>query len=376
MDMSDIDHESQPGTPALAHRSPAPEPRWRELVGEISAEIAGPLTAALERIHALTSSGRIERSSLRALRAEVEQARQVGMAGQQLVRIASGRLRQSHERVELADTLQRVLAQRARATQSRGIVLKPTLRPAEVIVDASLLFGLLNTLVEWALANAQSQIELSLEVDGWPARTRLRCRFVRRTADAHAAGGNTLDSLNWRLLEQTAGAMKLPIERDDAATSSTVLIEFARTVGSSLEGVTATELDDGLAPSPNSKPLAGNHVLVVVADRDTRACVRTAIADMGLIIDQVSSIQEAEDFCRDGLPHAIVVASALCDARFAALRADIRGEVPDFVFIELLERGDTFEISSGNGTDIARVGGDAIASALPSALMFELSRLM
>ena len=56
--------------------SPAPRPtstgldngRWRLLVAELGAEIAHPLTAALERIHALISSGRIDRTGLRALR--------------------------------------------------------------------------------------------------------------------------------------------------------------------------------------------------------------------------------------------------------------------------------------------------------------------
>ena len=88
---------------------------------EIGAEIAAPLTAALERIHALTTTGKIDRAGLRALRDEVEQARQVGMIGQQLTRFASGRVRQSHERLQLADVLNGVLAHRARETQARGI---------------------------------------------------------------------------------------------------------------------------------------------------------------------------------------------------------------------------------------------------------------
>src|SRR5947199_284255 len=129
---------------------------WHGLVAEMGAEIAAPLTAALERINSLTSTGRIDKQSLRALREEVEAARQIGMIGQQLTRLASGRVRQTHERLQLADVLNGTLAHRARETQARGIHVKPSLTPVDVIVDASLLFSLLNTAIDWALTNAQS----------------------------------------------------------------------------------------------------------------------------------------------------------------------------------------------------------------------------
>jgi hypothetical protein len=44
------------------------------------------------------------------------------------------------------------------------------------------------------------------------------------------------------------------------------------------------------------------------------------------------------------------------------------------VFIEILEEGNSFEISGFRGVDMARVGRDAIAESLPSALTFELSK--
>ena len=100
--MADI-HRS-PNGPASSTRTEerrSEQQRWQDLAAQIGAEIASPLTAALERIHALTTPGRIDRTSLRALRDEVERARQTGMLGQQLARFASGRLRQSHERLQL-----------------------------------------------------------------------------------------------------------------------------------------------------------------------------------------------------------------------------------------------------------------------------------
>jgi hypothetical protein len=49
-------------------------------------------------------------------------------------------------------------------------------------------------------------------------------------------------------------------------------------------------------------------------------------------------------------------------------------EVPNFVFIEIVEEGSTFEMSGLNGARAARVGRAVIARSLPAALMFELSK--
>ena len=44
------------------------------------------------------------------------------------------------------------------------------------------------------------------------------------------------------------------------------------------------------------------------------------------------------------------------------------------MFIEVVEEGSTFEMSGLNGASMARVGRAVIASSLPAALMFELSK--
>jgi CheY-like chemotaxis protein len=381
MDMSEIG--LTPVTPGVAHPGATVDPhadreRWHALVSQIGAEIAAPLTAALERINTLTSTGRIDRQSLRDLRYEVEAARQAGMIGQQLTRFASGRLRQSHERLQLADVVTGVLAHRGRETQARGIVLKPSLKSAEVIVDGSLLFSLLNSMLDWSLANAHSQIELAIDIKQWPAHARLHCRFANRPTDELDASAplHGLDSLAWRLLEQTAWTMGLAVERRDNDGITALTLEFPRTVSNEIEGVSALEMNDGFAPSANSQPLAGSHVLVVASRREMRLQIRDALRNMSLIVDFVNSVDEAVSFCREGLPHAIVIESIQTGERFAAFREDVIDEVPDFVFIEIIEEGSTFEMSGFDGPRMARVGRDVIASSLQSALVFELSKTM
>ncbi len=380
MDMTELKRAPAAAT-ALVAEAPAPaEPdHWRDVVGEMSAEIAVPLTAALERVQTLAATGRIDRLSLRSLGEEIQRARQISMTGQQIARLASGRLRQTHERLALTDTLKDVLTQRARETQARGIHVKQVLRPAEVVVDASLLFSLFNSVLSWAMEHARSTIELRTDIKTWPVHARLTTTYAYRPVDRQpdreeAEQRAALDSISWRLLEQTAWTMGLPIERRFEGPAVHLTIEFPRTINEQLEGVTAIELDQGFAPTVQSKPLAGSQVLVVASRRDVRVQIRDAIRNMGLIVDFVNSVDEAREFCRGGLPHAIVIESVLRGDRFNLLRSEIDAEAADVAFIEIIEEGNTFEISGFGGLAMARVGRDAILTSLPSALMFELAK--
>ncbi len=370
---------------AVAEPSPglAPVPhddqRWPDLVSQVGVEIAEPLTAALERIHVLATTGKIDRAGLRALRDEVEQARQVGMISQQLTRFASGRVRQSHEVLQLEEVLKSVLALRTRETQARGIALKRDLKSARVIVDGSLLFSLLNATLDWSLANAHAHIDFAVDFKAWPVHARVTCRFANRPADqvddsVTMAAPPRLDSLTWRLIEQTAWTMGLILDRKDIAGVTTLTLEFPKTAGDEMEGLSATEIDETSSQSGNSKALAGSHVLVIASRREVRVMIRDALRNMSMLVDFVGSVEEASSFCREGLPHAIIIDSIQKGSRFTSFRGEIVGEVPDFVFIEILEQGSTFEMSGTNGAHMARIGRDVIASSLPAALMFELSR--
>lgn len=356
--------------------------RWRELVTQIGQEIASPLTAALERVTTLIATGRIDRAGLRALRDEIEHARNAGMICQQLSRLAGGRVAQSHEKVHLTHTLQSVLAHRAREMQAHGTQVKQVLQPVEVIADAPLLFGLLNALLDWSMSCAHGSIDFTIDTKPWPAYGRLVCRFPYRPldeAERQSIGHPTaeLDSLVWRLLEHTAHAIGLTLLRDKDGAHIQLTLEFPRTINPLLESIQPTSASaSDFVDSVNSKPLAGSHVLVISSRRDTRVQVREAIKHMGLVVDFVSSVEEAIEFCSDGLPHAIVIESVLKGARFKQLAADIRKEVPEFVFIEIDENGADFQISTVSTSGHARLGRDAIMSALPSALIYELTRAM
>lgn len=354
--------------------------RWHELLGQVGRELAEPLTAALERVTTLTTTGRIDRAGLRALRDEIDRARQTGIWCQQIARLASGRIRQSHERVHLTNTVQSVLAYRAREMHAKGLQLSQSLLPIEINLDASMLFGLLNALIDWWLDCAHGTVEVRMDTRNWPVRAQLHCTFAHHPPDQPSPAADTantrVDTMHWHLLEQTARSLGLVFDRQIDATHVRLRLEFPDTVHTLAHAPEARHDDHGFVDSVNSKPLAGSHVLVIAGRRDLRLQIREALKSMGLVLDFVGSVREAVEFCQEGLPHAIVFEGALRSRQFDQLASGIRQEVPEFVFVELVDQGRTFDISSISATGMARVGCDGIANALPSALVYELSRVM
>ncbi len=370
---------------------PPSDSQWGDIVQQLGAEIAGPLSAALERIHTLISTGQIDRQGLRALRDSVAQAREAGMVSQQLARLASGRLRLSRERVPLTQVLRGVLTQRSRETQARGIQIRQLLQPVEVITDASLLFSLLNAVMDWALANTHSSLEMRLDLTPWPTKARLTCRFAHRSLDLGSAPSaaikeapESLNSLHWRLIEQTALTLAALPLREDEAGITMLTLEFPHVAGDEhgvpqeLPPPAAAErpdLDDPL-PSHNSKPLAGCHLLIVSPRREVRQEIQNAVRHMGLIIDAVASMDEALQFCEEGLPHGIAFEQSMRDADFDRLRADITGEVPGFSFIEVMDGDQQTQLSTATTDHMARISRQNLQDALPSVLLFELSKAL
>ena len=349
---------------------------FRELLAQLGREVAAPIDSALERVNAFAASGRIDRAGLRALRDELECARRVGLSAQQISRVASGRVRQRPERLNLTKLLHDALAQRGRETAARGIAVRQRLKPAQVLADASLCAALLQTVLDWSFEQARSHIEFEIDVTDWPERARLACRFAYIPPDelptkaAHAA---RLETVTWQLLQRLAQALGLELRRTDHDGATQLVLEFPRTVG---EGLTLLDLHEPAhdAGAANSQPMVGRHVLVIASRRETRNVVRETLRPMGLMVDYVASIDEAREFCSGGLPHAIVFEAALAGATLRALRASWQREVPSLAYIEIAEHGRSLEVSDVGGQRTAHVGRDVLASGLASALVCELAR--
>jgi CheY-like chemotaxis protein len=298
---------------------------WRDVVNGLSAEIATSLTSALDRVQDLIGTGQIDRANLRALHQEIHRARQASMAGQQLARMASGQLRQVPERLNLSAALKDACDRHARAFESRDIAIQQDLQPAEVITDASLLFNLTDVLVSWSLAHTQSNIEFQLEVKGWPKHARLLCRFTPGGMENPVAHEplllDQLNTVTWRLLEQTAWTMGLTVERNLLGGQLELTLRFPKVLTDRPDDMSTIELDQGYSPAVSARVLANSHVLVIASRREVRIEIRNALRNMGLVVDFVNSMEDARQFCRNGAPHAVIMESILRGDTFHQLRS-------------------------------------------------------
>jgi CheY-like chemotaxis protein len=379
MDLRDL-----PGAPTAGRRAPEPiDPQ--ALVAQLGSEVAANLSTALERVTALAATGKIDRAGLRALRDEIDRARRAGIMGQQVVRLSSGRVQLANERADLTGLLSEAVRQRGREIDARGIEVRQTFAPAEVMSDTTLLFSLLQTVLDWSFEHAVSRIDLGVSVQAWPAHACLTVGYQHQQPDevvvpakgAAPAEEARLNTMAWRLLQQTVGVLGLELERKDTPGKTTVRIEFPNTLAPRLASVMpapAPAGEDRDSHAHNSQPLAGRHVMVVAARREVRNVVRSALRPMGLMVDFVTSVEEAHQLVADGLPHAVVYEASLADGRFEKLRAEMLAEVPTLVFVRIAEQGKAFEVLNQGGRQFASVGRDAIMVALPEALTFELSR--
>lgn len=376
MDLSDL---ARPPNPTDRPAAETMDPQ--ALIAQLGSEVASTLSSALERVATLTASGRIDRDSLRALHEEIDLARRIGIMGQQVVRLGNGRIQLANERLDLTALLRDVLCQRGREIESRGIEVRQVVAAATVQCDATLLFSLLQTVLDWTFEHAASRIDIKLDIKNWPAHARLAVSFAHLPpdeVDAAVLPANTedlaLSTMSWRLLQQTAAVLGLPLQRKDTPGKTELLIEFPQTMPPRIEPAGTTTFEESSAPPPNTQPLAGRHVLVLAGRREVRNVVREALRPMGLMVDFVNSVEEAQQLVSEGLPHAVIYEASLGGARFERLRTEMMTTVPNLAFIQIAEQGKAMQVLNLGGRQITSVGRDAIVETLPDALLFELKR--
>lgn len=183
---------------------------------------------------------------------------------------------------------------------------------------------------------------------------------------------STLDTMSWRLLQQTAAVLGLLLQRQDTPGKTTLRLEFPQTLAPSLTPPMQTDRDEESVH--NTRPLAGRHVLVLAGRREVRNVVREALRPSGWMIDFVTTVEEAQALCADGLPHAVVYHASLGGERFERLRSGLLAVAPKLAFIQIAEEGKAVEVLNVGGRQLTSVGRDAIIEALAEALTFELSR--
>jgi hypothetical protein len=407
MNLSDAALAPSATTPTSALGS-TPDPADLDpqaLLTQLGAEVARKLSSALERVTTLVTTGQIDRASLRALRDEIDGARRAGIMGQQLVRLADNDLHMAHETVDLAGLLREALTLRQREAQARQLAVKQTLAEVPLVSDATLVFALIETVLDWSFEHARSRIVFRLDTK--PTATdnaspaRLTCAFLRHHPDAarrrapdpsRSAAGSpqhpedpALNTLAWRLLQQTAAVLGLKLKRRDTSDRCELRVTFptseapvatttAAAAAAAAPSLSGLDADHTGLQAPFTHTLLGRHIVVLSAQRDLRNIVRDALRPTGSMVDFVTTLDEAKRLFEDALPHAVVYEASQGGARFDRMRNTLLLEVPTLAFIQITPDGRAFEVLEADGHPYASVGLDGLVESLPAALLFELSR--
>lgn len=305
------------------------------LLIQLGAEVAAPLTQALERLHVLTAgAGAISTETLQALRTPLRRARDATLLAAQVGRLSGGRVVPAAERCVLPGVLRQVVEMRRREAQARGLNLRLDTVDTEVVADPALLPSLLHALLDWALTHTRSSIELTVSIAPWPPLARLQCRFaVQGLDEVGAPPPPTLNGLRWILTASTAHAMALAVERHDEAGVCVAQIDFPLWSQDRLPNLGAQA--ERRPEWQDTQPFAGWRALVVSADADFHRAIASVMQPMGWALDGQHSIDAGFQQCLEALPHAIVVDGALTGPDLRQWRSHVRADSPGYCFIEV-----------------------------------------
>lgn len=373
----------QPSDPAgTAARSSLPAVDPQTLLAQLGSEVAGALSSAAERVGALATTGRIGRIELRALRDDIERARRAAIVAQQVSRLASGRVTLVKEGLELAALLREAVRQRAREIGARSIELQQLLSAVDVRSDPTLLFALLQAVLDWSFEHACTRIDLDVKASAWPAQAQLHSAFGYRgtnEAETDASppgehGDEALDTVSWCLVQQTAAVLDLGLRRHDANGRTEMVLEFPATLAPSLRS--PANVTHGTTPGAFIAPApGGHHVLALMTRREVCSLVREALRPMAAQVDFVDTVEEARRLCAGTTPQAVVYEASLASEAFEQMRAGLLAAAPRVAFVRIVEEGRAFELMNAGGRPLACVGRDGIIESLPAALQFELTRV-
>lgn len=344
---------------------------WPDLVSGFSEQVTESISFLQHQLDQLVQKGKLGRNEHRALTVTAERLKLAGVSAQQVVRFYSGKIRQSHEKVNMADLVEGVLQDRKRELAILGIALRRKLKPIEVLIDPTVAHTFVNTLLDWALPYGD-RVDVRIDLNDWPQHARL---MVRVSNDGTPpSSDHNYDNLSWMLLRQiaqTGGGIEL--KREIKGDFMVVTAMFQRTV-QAVDGISAIDLSDD--QSSMFKSLAGNYVLTISPSLQIRSDVREALREIGITSDSVVDFEQARDAIRARMPNLIVLDAELKGEVFDRFRDELLREVFELPFVEISPDDSSFDMSGFGEFSMAKVGRGNIREALGTAVMFELAKVM
>lgn len=351
------------GSWSLAENAPA-------LLASAAEQIGDALNALQAGIDQLNAQDRLGPQAQWTLGVPMGRIRRLTLVMQQIQRFNAGRIRQSHEKIDLARLAEESLQERRKEFALMGVEVRRKVKPVDVLIDPTVGHALLNGLIDWALPLGR-RIDVRIDINHWPPHARLQVRAHAESGPVSSREPN-LDNLDWALVRQiaaTAGGIELQREVTPECTTVTAL--FQRTA-QSVDGISAVDLSDD--HSSMFKSLQGVYALVVSPVLQVRADVRDALREIGITADSVVDLQQAREAVMRRMPSVVVIESDLKGPDFDNFRRELVREAMDMPFVEISSDDSAFAMSGFGEMSMAKVGRANIREALGTAVMFELAK--
>lgn len=344
-----------------------------QLLASAAEQIGDALQALQSGVDQLQSQQRLGPQGQLALGVPLGRIKRLTFVMQQLNRFHSGRIRQSHEKVDLARLAEDSLQERRKEFALLGIEMRRKLKPVDVLIDPAVAHAFLNALIDWALPLGR-RIDVRVDVNHWPPHARLQVR-VHGDGAPPSSMPTSLDNLDWALVRQIAAtASGIDLQREITPDGITTTALFQRTA-QSVDGISAIELSTE-EQSSMFKSLQSVYALVISPSLQIRADVRDALREIGVSADSVVDLQQASDAIGHRTPNVIVIDAALKGVDFDVFRREVLGLTMDMPFVEISPDDSSFDMSGFGEMAMAKVGRGNIREALGTAVMFELAKTM
>ncbi len=336
---------------------------WPELVVAVTEQSIESVSLLLRGLDLLVNKGRISPAEYKVLALPAERLKNCGMSAQQIVRFQSGRVRQSHEKIDLAYLLECVLQERRNELALMGITVRRKFKPVDVLIDPTLGFSLTKAMLDWSTPFG-NRIDLRLELQDSRARLWMKT-YSDRAPNASAVFE---DGINWLLLRQIAATDGgIEVERNAVDDGAELTVWFKRTL-------TQVPADTGHHPGTESMQhsVTGAHVVVLSNDTDLRLEVVNTLKKLGVMVDGAAQPAQVRDALRNHALQLLVLDTAQTTPEVSALVHELREQHAHLPIVEILP-AHAPSPAVGSKNLIAR---NAVGTALGSSVMFALAKVM
>ncbi|NIC43299.1 hypothetical protein [Aquabacterium sp. A08] len=342
---------------------------WPELAQAVTDQAIESVDLMLRGLDLLVQRGRLTQAEYQVLATPAQRLKHCGIHAQQIVRFQSGRVRQSHEKIDLAYVVESVLQERRDDLALMGITVRRKFQPMPVLIDPTLGYSLAQAMLEWCTPLG-SHIDLRLDAQGEPARARLWMKVLTDTAPVQSQV--FVDNIQWLLLRQIAatdGGLELTREVQPDGVTLTALCK--RTLGAPLAADTGAA---ATTPSTLFKTVTGAYVLVCSASADTRLQALGLVKPLGASADGVASGAQAVAALRDREVHLLVLDEVHPPADVASLQFELAAHHPSLAVLRLVPAGSATLPMAGMAPTTVAI--DTLGTALGPAVMFTLSNVI